>query len=453
MSDEKQPINDLEGAFTSERIQKWIIRDISEDAQKDLTQWAKGKFLVAAIILGLILGGSYFEYRKKVISGLSGMVKKEVEKQITIELKAKSDEIEELQARLTAQYVNSIQRYKTEMDVQLNDFRNVTNEKNQELQNLLEQTQKSAEKEFKIFMAFLGLKKNILLKNKTINLSQLVENLNTKTPLSTAKQALTENTELGKTHLFATLAALVEENEIPVDVEQFIRRKGGFQQIKIVTDKSDKTLALVVTNITDVVVAFGVQIKTEEDLDQLFGQEFALVDGPFGGKVHNGFYSRVNNLWQELESTIENFNENRQKSLWFTGHGLGGALATLAVARLRSNDQPVDGLYTFGQPRVGDSTFARNFNLDFKDNTFRYVNDNDIVTLLPPRALTFRHVGTLKYFTETGNLVDDIGYWNRFLDRVSGRVSKAAEKMLIINHSMMTYLNLVKKAFHIEHEK
>jgi len=40
-----------------------------------------------------------------------------------------------------------------------------------------------------------------------------------------------------------------------------------------------------------------------------------------------------------------------------TGHSLGGAIATLAVAELISKGIQVDNLYTFGSPRVGDSNF------------------------------------------------------------------------------------------------
>ena len=145
---------------------------------------------------------------------------------------------------------------------------------------------------------------------------------------------------------------------------------------------------------------------------------FPLVEGPFGGKVHTGFYNGVNKVWGELKSTIENFKESGQKSLWFTGHSLGAALATLAVAKLRTDDQPVDGLYTFGQPRTGDRTFAKNFNSDFKPYAFRFVNNNDIVTRVPPRVLEFSHIGTFKYFTEKGELVNDIGRWNRFLGQM-----------------------------------
>ncbi len=207
------------------------------------------------------------------------------------------------------------------------------------------------------------------------------------------------------------------------------------------------TQAFVMSNNNIIVVSFrGTEPSKIEDW--LTDIDFNFVDGPLEGRVHDGFYTALNNVWQKLERTISLFRANQPKSLWFTGHSLGAAVAALAVAKLRDQDRPVDGLYTFGQPRTGDRTFARNFNLEFKPQSFRFVNNNDIVTRVPPRAMNFSHVGTFQYFTESGKLVDDIGWWNRFLDRVRGRVEDLLEWGTdgIKDHNMTGYCKLLKKA-------
>ena len=52
-------------------------------------------------------------------------------------------------------------------------------------------------------------------------------------------------------------------------------------------------------------------------------------------------------------------------------------------------------VYTFGSPRVGNAAFV-----DFYDrhvpNTWRHVNDEDIVPLVPPTWAGYRHVGTVR---------------------------------------------------------
>jgi len=141
------------------------------------------------------------------------------------------------------------------------------------------------------------------------------------------------------------------------------------------------------------------------------------------GRVHQGFERGLEQVWGEVSATLAQFQDNGQ-SLWFTGHSLGAALATLAVAHLRAppSDKPVYGLYTYGQPRVGDREFEQHFNTDFKARAFRFVNNNDLVTRVPARVGGFSHVGTFLYFDSKGALHDDMGFWYRFLDRVEGSI-------------------------------
>ena len=60
--------------------------------------------------------------------------------------------------------------------------------------------------------------------------------------------------------------------------------------------------------------------------------------------------------------------------MWLCGHSLGGALVTLAAARLLREGLSPHGLYTYGHPRVGDRTgFVRKFNQHFRAWAFRFV--------------------------------------------------------------------------------
>jgi len=90
--------------------------------------------------------------------------------------------------------------------------------------------------------------------------------------------------------------------------------------------------------------------------------------------------------------------QTQAQSLWLTGHSLGAALATLRMASLGEEAKQVNGLYTFGQLRVGGKTIARNFDLDLKSRMFRFVNNNDVVTRVPTREMGFCHVGQVIMF-------------------------------------------------------
>jgi triacylglycerol lipase len=104
-----------------------------------------------------------------------------------------------------------------------------------------------------------------------------------------------------------------------------------------------------------------------------------------GGNVHRGF----RNIFMELWDTIATALEAMEKPVYYTGHSLGGALATLA-ASLR----PPRAVYTFGTPRIGDAEFAQTL---ANVPVFNVFNPKDIVTELPPvsRRTRFIHAGTI----------------------------------------------------------
>lgn len=213
---------------------------------------------------------------------------------------------------------------------------------------------------------------------------------------------------------------LVKASKLAYDKEEEIKaeiQKWGFGRFRFF-DK-EETQAFMIANDEMILTAFRGTEPTNLK-DWMTDADIELKPGP-GGNVHDGFQRALNHVWQGILESIEVFQTEAQ-SLWFTGHSLGGALATLAVAMLRQEDRPVHGLYTFGQPRVGDREFAKNFNIDFKSQAFRFVNNNDVVTRIPPRLMEYSHVGTFLYMDTKGKLHKDIHYWNKFLDRLQGRV-------------------------------
>lgn len=133
-------------------------------------------------------------------------------------------------------------------------------------------------------------------------------------------------------------------------------------------------------------------------------------------KFHNGFWCALDGVWDGLREALTNdrsqggFRADDQEKrsaqqLWITGHSLGGALATLAAYRIaresnqdsESYDLPeIAGVFTFGQPRVGDGQFKREYkalryrqadgrDVYLNDRHYRFVNNNDVVTIVPPK--------------------------------------------------------------------
>jgi hypothetical protein len=152
----------------------------------------------------------------------------------------------------------------------------------------------------------------------------------------------------------------------------------------------DGTQCFVAINDALAIVAFR---GTEPDAFQDLLTDAEIVLDPWkapGERAHHGFQRALEAVWQELSGLLKPLSD---RPIWLTGHSLGAALATLAGDRLllECGTKP-GGIYTFGSPIVGDRTFVDGFNVRHRDRSFRFVNDRDGVTTLPPRQLGYRHV-------------------------------------------------------------
>lgn len=201
--------------------------------------------------------------------------------------------------------------------------------------------------------------------------------------------------------------------------------------------------AFIAYNNTDIVLSFR---GTSSIKDWMTNSAFDLADFSGGlGKVHRGFSEALYLVWNDITQILERV-QTKAQPLWITGHSLGGALATLAAAHFALvSDKPVRGVYTFGQPRVGNREFSRNFDADLKGRFFRFVNNSDIVTRIPTRIMSYSHVGALRFFDAKGDFHEDVSYWQEFLESVKGTFDEFLSILPdhIEDHLMKNYINLI----------
>jgi hypothetical protein len=133
------------------------------------------------------------------------------------------------------------------------------------------------------------------------------------------------------------------------------------------------------------------------------------------GRVHTGFYRNVEPLWGFIAEEIDRAMAPSQPvegqkpmvDLYITGHSLGAAMAVIAAARIFTTRydswQPlVRGVYTYGQPSVGDQSFCDTFQERFA--LYRHVYGFDIVPHLPSQELgKFPHFGVEFYAPNPGS--------------------------------------------------
>ena len=155
--------------------------------------------------------------------------------------------------------------------------------------------------------------------------------------------------------------------------------------------------------------------------DLVTDADFRLVDCRQGGKVHRGFNEALDEVWEKagLLDYLRS-KDNGHRTIWFTGHSLGAALATLAASRYGN----LRGLYTYGSPRVGD----RDFKSKFLIKTYRFKNHRDPVTRVPP-PIFYDHVGELKYIDSQGLIHDQGPPEKNVVNEVGAEVWSALESL------------------------
>jgi len=165
---------------------------------------------------------------------------------------------------------------------------------------------------------------------------------------------------------------------------------------------------------------------TEQEIQDLLHDADTWPVVAFGGKalVHRGFNNALASVWTPIEAALRTID----CPLFYTGHSLGAALATLAAAR-----RAPSVVYTFGSPRVGDLGLCE---LLTRIPFHRVVHGSDIVTTVPPEILGFRHVGAERHIGASG-LNDFVLDPRLIFDQLTTPIGPLAD------HAPINYVNMV----------
>jgi triacylglycerol lipase len=159
------------------------------------------------------------------------------------------------------------------------------------------------------------------------------------------------------------------------------------------------------------------------------------------GNVHSGFNNEVDVLWPMLEELLR----GETQPVWFCGHSLGAAMATICAYRCKASSVAKDPqeLHTFGSPRVGCKKYIRHAQVTH----YRWVHNNDIVTRVPPVLMGYRHCGNELYFDRYGRIRKLTGVW-RSRDRWRGLIKGLLQWRLdmLSDHSIRQYAEHLAEA-------
>jgi hypothetical protein len=204
---------------------------------------------------------------------------------------------------------------------------------------------------------------------------------------------------------------------------------------------------------TDLVIAFR---GTADARNWLTDLECAW-DFEDGCRVHRGFARALDSVQAPVSGEIFSALGDGLR-VWLTGHSLGGALAMLCAWRFFAahHQAPFAGIYTFGQPRVGNGVFVHSYNStpELFGATFRIVHADDVVPRIPWLLGCYRHAGHEVFFSGTRKSgfrsdegwVLDPGLLGKFAwdARNAWRELRHGKLALVADHHVNTYLELFR---------
>lgn len=241
--------------------------------------------------------------------------------------------------------------------------------------------------------------------------------------------------------LFAEIAMLAynDEKEVAESASAI-----GFPIVSFMNN--DGSQAFCLRNKYDCVLACrGTELSEWNDIRADVNVGTVLIEAM--GRVHRGFNKEVDDIWPFCEKELQ----VHELPFYFCGHSLGGAMATICAARARGplvRCQPRE-LFTFGSPRVGCKQYIRSFELSY----YRFVNNNDIVTRIPPAWMGYQHSGQEVYFNRNGD-IRQYGYLLKRRDRwkafIRGLLSRKIDHLA--DHSIQAYCDHLLKAVRKELE-
>lgn len=168
----------------------------------------------------------------------------------------------------------------------------------------------------------------------------------------------------------------------------------------------------------------------------------------YGVRVHDGFLQSADALLPLVLAELlpSGHGKALMKPLRITGHSLGGAVASLIALFLQREGLPVEAVYTFASPRVGNAAWRQIYTTELGQRSYRVVAAGDLVPLMPGLLDGYRHVGHEILLTPQGIFARPPHWWEIMQDscRVINAINRGDAAFIVKYHSIIgTYLKLL----------
>ncbi|KAJ9058402.1 hypothetical protein DSO57_1012642 [Entomophthora muscae] len=136
-------------------------------------------------------------------------------------------------------------------------------------------------------------------------------------------------------------------------------------------------------------------------LTDLDAAAIQMPGAPEGVKVHYGLYSHYMSVHNETMAVVSKLIKTKYKGyqIFASGYSLGASVAVLSAPFWHEFKQTHDAhvfIISYAGPRVGNLALKLYFE-SLSVPISRYTNQNDVVSMLPPRGLDYSHPGVEIY--------------------------------------------------------
>ncbi len=205
------------------------------------------------------------------------------------------------------------------------------------------------------------------------------------------------------------------------------------------------TYAFLAESDKHIVIAFR-GTETGDKVDYLTDAKFHQEDFTENGTAHAGFIAALQKVETQLTASLKTrLKASPQKTVWVTGHSMGGALATLYCIQ---NADSVDALYLMGSPRVTGQKLAKHWQGTLP--IFRIVNNNDLVARVPAQPF-YQHVGPTYFLTADHQLIIDPPFSRAWKERLKGH--QKFIKRLISDHWLESDFTAIPSDYFVDHSQ
>ncbi len=210
--------------------------------------------------------------------------------------------------------------------------------------------------------------------------------------------------------------------EEAADVEAHV--KNDFDSFKWIENKETDTQGFIVRNDDGIWNTFrGTEFTNLEDW--LTNLDCRFRYSPWG-LVHKGFRDDAESVDMQIMMHLEDLSYNGE--LYIGGHSQGGGVAEQYTGTLLKRY-----LYPFciavAPPRSYSHTAAKKIGGCYGERFYQIINNNDVVPRVPTGFMGFSHIHDrhLRYIDESGVVHETLTPWERFKDRVHGRIADIGE--------------------------